>query len=272
MLKLMYITNKPQVALIAENAGVDRIFVDLETIGKDKRQKGMDTVQSRHTIDDIRILRNCLSKAELLVRVNPIHENSKQEIDASIEAGADVLMLPFFQTAAQATQFVDMVHGRAKTCLLIETPESAACVDEILALEGVDEYFIGLNDLHLGYGMKFMFQLLADGTVDRLCEKFAKTGKPFGFGGIARVGMGQLPAEMILGEHVRLSSKMAILSRSFCNSDQITDEKMLKKIFDEELPKIRAHETRWMTCTSEALDQNHTMVQEKVANIVEGLS
>ena len=37
MLKLMYITNRPAVARIAENAGVDRIFVDMEYIGKDKR-------------------------------------------------------------------------------------------------------------------------------------------------------------------------------------------------------------------------------------------
>ena len=42
-LKLMYITNRPEVAQIAESAGVDRIFVDLEYIGKAQRQGGMDT-------------------------------------------------------------------------------------------------------------------------------------------------------------------------------------------------------------------------------------
>ena len=34
MLKLMYITNNPDVAACAENAGVDRIFIDMEYIGK----------------------------------------------------------------------------------------------------------------------------------------------------------------------------------------------------------------------------------------------
>lgn len=53
-LKLMYITNQPEIAQIAESAGVDRIFVDLEYIGKSDRQGGMDTVQSRHTIDDVK--------------------------------------------------------------------------------------------------------------------------------------------------------------------------------------------------------------------------
>ena len=52
-LKLMYITNKPEVAKIAQNAGVDRIFVDLEIIGKEERQGGLDTVISRHKIEDV---------------------------------------------------------------------------------------------------------------------------------------------------------------------------------------------------------------------------
>ena len=36
-LKLMYITNRPEVAVIAEQYGVDRIFVDMEYIGKADR-------------------------------------------------------------------------------------------------------------------------------------------------------------------------------------------------------------------------------------------
>ena len=75
-LKLMYITNSEDVAHIAEEAGVDRIFVDMEYIGKTDRQGGMDTVQSRHTADDVRRLAQCLNKSELFVRVNPIHEKT----------------------------------------------------------------------------------------------------------------------------------------------------------------------------------------------------
>ena len=53
-LKLMYITNNPKIAQIADENGVDRVFIDLETIGKSERQGGMDTVQSKHTLDDIK--------------------------------------------------------------------------------------------------------------------------------------------------------------------------------------------------------------------------
>ena len=157
-LKLMYITNSEDVAHIAEEAGVDRIFVDMEYIGKTDRQGGMDTVQSRHTADDVRRLAQCLNKAELFVRVNPIHEktdeynSSKEEIDEAIEAGADLLMLPYFKTAEEVQTFVKYVNGRAKTVLLVETPEAAAIAEDLVQIPGIDEMFIGLNDLSLGYG------------------------------------------------------------------------------------------------------------------------
>jgi len=37
-LTLMYITNNPVTAKIAQEAGVDRIWVDMEYIGKNERQ------------------------------------------------------------------------------------------------------------------------------------------------------------------------------------------------------------------------------------------
>ena len=78
MLNLMYITNRPEIAQIAESAGVDRIFVDLEYIGKADRQGGMDTVQSKHTLEDVKKISKAITMAELLVRVNPIHEATQE--------------------------------------------------------------------------------------------------------------------------------------------------------------------------------------------------
>ena len=71
MIRLMYITNDVQVARMAEEAGVDRIFVDLETLGKAERQGGLDTVQSKHTVADVERMRTAVTSAKLLVRVNP---------------------------------------------------------------------------------------------------------------------------------------------------------------------------------------------------------
>ena len=272
MLKLMYITNRTDIALIAESAGVERIFIDMEYIGKAERQGGMDTVQSRHTIEDIRAIRSVLTKSQLLVRCNPIHEgcekynSSKVEIDGIIDAGADVVMLPFFKTVEEVETFVKLVNGRTKTMLLFETPESAELIDEILSLGGIDEVFVGLNDLSLGYGKKFMFELLADGTVECLCDKFKNVGVPYGFGGIAALGKGMLPSEYVIKEHYRLNSTCAILSRSFCNVDKVKDVEKVKEIFDNDLKAIRDLEKQ---CSAGKFDFEKNKIETK--NIVEDI-
>jgi len=245
----MYITNRPEIAQIAETAGVDRIFIDLEYIGKADRQGGMDTVQSHHVLDDVKRISEAITTAELLVRVNPIHDatdeyiSSEEEIGTAIDNGADIIMLPFFKTVGEVKRFISAVNKRAKTMLLLETPEAVEIVDDLLCLEGIDFIHVGLNDLSLGYGMKFMFELLTDGTIERLCTKFREKNIPYGFGGIASLGKGMIPAEMIIKEHYRLGSTCAILSRSFCNVDKITHLGVISATFVNGMREIREFES-----------------------------
>ena len=247
-LKLMYITNRPDVAKIAEKNGVDRIFVDMEYIGKAERQGKMDTVQNHHTIEDVKNVRAVLNKAELLVRIKPIHEateeycSSKEEIDAVIEAGADIVMLPYFKTIQEVYDFLSIVNGRVKTMLLLETKEAVAILDVILTMKDIDEIHIGLNDLSLSYGKTFMFELLTDGTVERLCRKLELAGMFYGFGGIASLGRGMVPAEMIIKEHYRLGSHMAILSRSFCNINNFEELDAVEEVCYRGVREIRTLE------------------------------
>ncbi len=267
-LKLMYITNDCDVAQIAEDAGVDRIFLDMETIGKQERQGGMDTVQSKHTFQDICEIKQALRKAELLVRSNPIHAGSREEIERIISCGAEIVMLPYFKTVGEVEEFLSCVNGKARTMLLFETPESVELVDEILQLDGIDEVFIGLNDLSLGYGKSFMFSLLVDGTVERLCLKFRQKGLPYGFGGIAAIGTGTLPAEAILKEHYRLASSAVILSRSFCNYEKINNLDEVKQIFDQGLQAMREKEKE-IEVYSRYFFENVAVVKEKTALIID---
>lgn len=270
----MYITNNPITASIAQKAGVDRIWIDMEYIGKEERQAGMNTVKSFHTIEDIKTIRPIVTTSELMVRVNPLHEatkdycSSKEEINAAVESGADVIMLPMFHTRADAEQFVEYVGGRAKIQLLVETAEAVANIDDILLTQGVDEIHVGLNDLHLSYKQKFMFELLCDGTVARLCEKMKEKNIKYGFGGIARVGYGMLPAEYIIAEHYALGSTAAILSRGFCDANLVKDPREIEDIFIEGVEKIRMKEKEVALYTKEQYADNLRVIKEKVAEIV----
>ncbi len=268
-LKLMYITNDPEIAKIAENSGVDWIFVDLEVRGKAERQGHLDTVMSKHSIDDIKEVKKSLKKAKLLVRVNPLFENSKLEIEEVIAAGADIIMFPFFTTKEEVNAFIDYVDGRVKTCLLLETPKAVEALDDILNIKGIDYIHIGLNDLHLGYGMDFMFETLADGKVERICHKVQEKGIPVGFGGIARLGLGHLPAEMVVAEHYRIGSEMVILSRSFCNVAEINDIAEIKDIFRLGVNELRDYEKSLEDKDETFFIENQKLVKTKVKEVAQ---
>lgn len=268
----MYITNDPAVAKIAADAGVKRIFIDMEVLGKAERQGGMDTVQSHHVPEDIAKVRTAIgSGAEIMARVNPLNPNSQVEIDASVENSADVIMLPMWRTADDLRQLVSMVDGRAKIMPLLETDTAADNLPEAVKVSGIDQMLIGLNDLHLCYHQKFMFQLLADSTVDRLCAQLRGANIPYGFGGVGRPGSGTLPAEYIIGEHYRLGSQYVILSRSFCNTDKITDLDEIRRIFTEGVADIRRVEQECAAWTQEQFEENHRRVCACVDKIVRGM-
>lgn len=272
MLKLMYITNDPAVARIAVDAGVDRIFIDMEVLGKAERQGGMDTVQSHHVPADIAAVRSAIGdRAEIMARVNPLNPDSQAEINAAAANGADVIMLPMWRTVEDLRQLVQMVGGRAKVMPLLETDAAAEHLADALRVPGVDQMHIGLNDLHLCYHRKFLFQLLTDGTVDRLCTQLRATGLPFGFGGVGRPGSGALPAEYIIGEHYRLGSQYVILSRSFCNTSKVTDLDDIRRIFTEGVADVRRVERECAAWTQEQFDENHRRVCACVETIVRGM-
>ncbi len=244
MIKLMFITNNPDLAEYAEFCGVERIFIDLEIIGKSERQGHLDTLISQHSLSDIPIVKSRLKKSQLLVRVNPLHSGTKHEVETAIASGADLLMLPMFRTVREVQLFSHHVDGRVGIIPLIETFDAAQSLQSLFKVKGIYEIFIGLNDLHLDMKLDFMFETLANGFVDGLVETIKKAGFNFGFGGIARVGEGVIPGESVLAEHVRLGSSSVILSRTFHR--QSVSVKALKSTvgLKQEIEKLRYEEER----------------------------
>lgn len=265
----MYITNNPEVALIAQNNGVNRIWIDLETLGKEQRQHNMNTVKSKHSVEDIYTIAPLLTKSDMLVRINPWNQNSLEEIEQVISAGADIIMLPMWRTVHEVSDFITAVNNRAKVCLLLETREAEFVLEDVLKLGGIDEIHIGLNDLHLSYGLTFMFELVSNGTVERICNKIKKSGILYGFGGIACIGEGMLPAEKIILEHYRIGSTRAILSRSFCNTDIITDISEIERVFSDNMKSLREFENTIDTSNTEIFEKNKDDIKNCVEMITE---
>ena len=215
MIELLQITNDPDFARRCDALEGMRLWVDLERLGKAERQAGRNTFISAHQLGDVARIRAAARRSRLMVRVNPLNPGTQAEVDAVLAQGADLLMLPMFRSAAQLADFSSIVAGRAPIIPLVETAQALASLDEWIAMPGLGEVYVGLNDLHLSLGCQFMFEPLAQGLVERVAVAARRQGLPFGFGGIARLGEGLLPGRDVLAEHVRLGSGAVILSRTF---------------------------------------------------------
>ncbi|MCT7471110.1 HpcH/HpaI aldolase/citrate lyase family protein [Aliarcobacter cryaerophilus] len=261
----IFITNDIKLAQYAQESGIERIMVDLEVIGKEERQGHLNTVFSKHTFEDIENMKKVLSKSKLLVRINPIHNDSKEEIDKVISLGADIIMLPMFTTAEEVKKFIDYISKRATVCLLLETTQSLVRIDEILEVKGIDEIHVGLNDLHLAMNLDFMFELLSGGIVEYLSKKIISKNIKFGFGGVARVGQGMIDATLILSEHIRLNSSMVILSRDFKNYKESYEDIRDTIDLENEICKINDFIDNF---NETDFEKNKNQLKEKVAIIV----
>ena len=198
MLELIQITNDPAFARRCDALPGFRLFVDLERIGKAERQAGRNTFISAHQLDDVGNIKRVLQRSPLMVRVNPLHDGTPAEVEAALRQGADRLMLPMFTRASEVREFTQFVAGRAPVTLLLETAGALACLDEWIATPGLNEVYVGLNDLHLSMGHRFMFEPLAQGWVERVATAAQRQHLRFGFGGIARLDEGLLPGRDVL--------------------------------------------------------------------------
>lgn len=254
----MIITAEPSAALFWEQAGVDIIFIDLETIGKMERQSHVNSVKSQHSIDDISIMRSVLSYAKILVRINPLNSGSETEIEAVISAGADIIMLPMFKEVSEVEIVLKQISGRCQLYPLLETPAALAIAQDLAGIEGVSGYHFGLNDLHLAMGKSFMFEVMLEPVFRDAVRAFSNNQVFFGIGGVSRVGTGTLLSEVIIRENFHLGAKRVILSRSF-KSGISTGEEATKE--------IEAIQSVYKECKFESLPKNRAIFKQQVEAI-----
>lgn len=236
---LTLFTNDPLLAARADHAGIDRIGVDIESIGKDLRQGHLKTWISDHSEADLLCLRPAVQRGSLFARCNPIHPGSTEEIGRLLGSGVEVLMLPYFKTVLEAEKFIRLVDGRAYPVLLAETKEAAAVMPDLCRIDGVKEIHIGLNDMRLSLGWPSHFHVLVSDFLVRLCEPVLEAGLRLGVGGLGRAGDSSLPipSDLVIAQFPRLGASASLVSRVFFNGtahlDLDHEIKALRSLLDQ---------------------------------------
>jgi hypothetical protein len=218
-------TSDVALAADADAAGIDRIGIDLETRGKASRQAGRGAWMSSHVEGDLSALRSVLNKARLFVRVDPLGPDTLDQAERVLERGAQVVMVPMVEEPAALRDFAAVVAGRARLVALVETATGVERVRELVAVPGVDEVHLGLNDLSLSLGLANRFAVLAHDVSAAVATAARAAGIPLGVGHIGRAHDDRLPvpADLVYAQLPRLGATATLLGRSFLQSAGAAD-------------------------------------------------
>lgn len=229
---LTLFTNNPELAVRAEQAGVDRIGIDLEHLGKHARQGGRNAWISDHALADIFAIAAKIDNSHLFCRINPIHPDSATEIEALLETGVATVMLPMFTTVREVETFLRLLDGRAHPVLLLETASAAAMVGDICRVPGVKEIHIGFNDLRLSLGWPSHFHVLVSDLLVGLSDTINQAGIAFRMGGLGRADDDTLPipSALVYPQFPRLHATGALLSRVFFNAEPLDMVAEIRKL------------------------------------------
>lgn len=255
-------TNDLERAARADRAGVERIGLDLETLGKVDRQRGLPTWISPHSVADLDRLRGVVRHAALFVRANPLHDGSAAEIDALVARGARFLMLPNFTHADEVRAFVALIAGRAHVVPLVER---LAAVDAIAAFPalGIEEFHVGLNDLSIDLGEPNRLAALASPVMESIAAAARSSGLRFGLGGLARAGDETLPvpSDLVYAQHARLGASGALMARSFFA------DRMDERRFARETARLRCRLAEWFRASPHALEAARAELARRTARV-----
>lgn len=269
MIKLIYITGATDIAEFVLANGANLVMVDLEKLGKRERQAGRNTWLSNHVVSDVAKIISRVGSECVIVRTDPIHEDTPGQLEEILRAGAKCLMLPMYTAESEVDEFLRIVDGRASVIPLVETTGAVACFDAVTRRRDIDRVHVGLNDLQISAGTNFLFEPIVNGQLEDLARIAEANRTAFGFGGIARIGEGLIPAESILVEHMKLNSSAVILSRTFRKGDGRDDEAARTKSFQLAVNELRDREEFLKSLTSRQLELESSETAELIRQEVQ---
>ena len=239
-------TDDPALAAAADAAGVDRIGVDLERLGKRERQRDPAAWVSPHTETDLARVAGVVRRAAVFARLDPLHDGTAAQVERVLALGATVLMLPMVGCCDDVATLQSLAGARASIVPLLETPSGLAVVADLPAL-GVREAYVGINDLALSWGAPNRFWVLAGDELAAAAQVARRVGVALGIGGLARAGDDDLPvpSPLVYAQHARLGSIGALLSRSFFAGEAVDA--------GAEVRRARAAIASWRAASPEVL-------------------
>ena len=262
--ELTLVTNDPSLAQAADRAGLARIGLDLERLGKSGRQDGGRNRLSDHLWEDLARIAGAVSAAKVFVRVDPLNPDSAQDVSRAVDAGAQVIMLPFFRSVQEASRFLELVDGRLHVSLLVETGAALAGIAAIAALAGVGDIMFGLNDLRLDLKMDNHFEILTSPLLDAAAKEVLVRGHRLSIGGVARADQSDLPiqSELVYAQYPRLGATGAWLSRSFVRPGPDGVDRLA-----EDIERLRARLDDWGGRPAEALEEARARLTERASGL-----
>lgn len=190
----------PGIGSICARAGADWVLYDLEHTGW-----SLDAIRASLAV----------SRREDIASFVRVAGQQKHLVSTALDAGADGIMMPYVESAAEAAQIVDWMrfppagHRGSAFCIAhdlympgapadkqaqcnesvlflpqIESPGSVAAAHEIAAVDGVDVLFVGPLDLSTNLGAPGDFttpEFLS--ALDTVAEAAAAHGKAAGIFG-----------------------------------------------------------------------------------------
>jgi hypothetical protein len=136
-------------------------------------------------------------------------------------------------------------------------------IREILAVPGIDEVTVGLNDLRLQLGVSNHFEVLASPVMDMIAAEVRRAGLPLHVGGLGRARDANLPApsDLVYAQYPRLGATGAWLARTF-RCDALDGDQMRA-----EIRLLRERLGDWADAPAAALEDARDQLAARAANL-----
>jgi len=114
-------------------------------------------------------------RSKTVVRVNPLEEGGREEIAYLNDVGPDAIRVPKIETPADVEEALDLIDGRIRVHLSIETKEAWANLPNLRVDPRVEAFYLGVLDLFASMKLPQRIVHLHNPTMHAVLTRFLLT-------------------------------------------------------------------------------------------------